>query len=144
MFDGKHRVEYCVDRFSGIHGDDHHGRVLRQRQRLIGSEVAPRAEAADAAQHDAAGNAVLFIQAKQHFGDKTLASPSTLGQIDAELQAIFIHGRSSVPDCNPRRIARDRIRPVTASFREICSNTAPHMTTSYPLDGGRVCRRRRG
>jgi hypothetical protein len=35
---------------------------------------------------------LLFIQVEQYIGDESVASPSTLGHIDAELQAVFIHG----------------------------------------------------
>ena len=49
LFDGKHRVEQRLDGSSGVHGYDHDGWVLGQRQRFIGSEVAPRPETTDAA-----------------------------------------------------------------------------------------------
>ena len=54
----------------------------------------PRPEAGDAAQHGAAGKAVLLVQSEHHVGDKTGIGASTLRQIGAELQAIFDHGRS--------------------------------------------------
>jgi hypothetical protein len=74
-----------LDRSFCIHGDDHHWRVLGQRQRLIGSEEPSRPEPTGATQHDAASNAAPFIQAEQQIGNEAVAGPSTLGQIRTEL-----------------------------------------------------------
>ena len=92
--DGQHGFEQAFDDGLGVDRDDRDGGVLRQAQGLVSSKVVPRTESGDPAEHDAACDTALFVQAKHGLGHEATALALTLTEVCAQLETFFIHSRS--------------------------------------------------
>ncbi len=78
----------------GVHRCDGYRRVLRHAQRLVAAQNMVRAEAGDAAQHDAGGHRVAAVEVEQRVREEAILVAQALAEVRGELQEI---GHSPAP-----------------------------------------------
>ena len=83
-------------------------RILRHAQRLVTTQLVVRAEAGDAAQHDAGGHRTLAVEIQQRVGEEAVVAAQTFGEVGGQLEVLVAHIR--LPIHSPSQAAA---RPST-------------------------------
>src|SRR5258708_36156359 len=71
-----------------------------------------RAEAGDAAQHDAGGHRALAVEIEQRVGEEALAAAQTFGEVGRKLEVLVAHSRPPI-HMPSHAAARPRTRLTT-------------------------------
>ena len=89
------------DLVGAVDRGDRDRRILRRAQRLVTAQLMVRAEAGDAAQHDAGGHRTLTVEIEQRVGEEAVAAAQTFGEVGGQLEVLVAHRQASDPQAEP-------------------------------------------
>src|SRR5260370_15868884 len=86
--------------------------MLCRAQCRIAARLMVRAEAGDAAQHDAGGHRALAVEIEQRVGEEALVAAQTFGEVGRQLEVLVAHSRPPI-HMPSQAAARPRTRLTT-------------------------------